>query len=128
MAPGNENGLTLRVYGDKGGISWAQEDPNYLWYTPFGEPKRLITRGGAGSGEAAGRVSRIPPGHPEGYLEGFATIYNEAAEAIMAHREGKPVPDGVLFPGIEDGMNGMAFIDACVKSSKRNSAWVSFGI
>ena len=68
VAPGNENALRLRVYGDKGGLEWCQEDPNYLWYTPFGEPKRLITRNGAGAGDAAGRVSRIPPGHPEGYL------------------------------------------------------------
>ena len=65
VAPGNENTLRLRVYGEKGGLEWAQEDPNYLWHTPFGEPKRLLTRGGAGSGAAAGRVSRIPPGHPE---------------------------------------------------------------
>ncbi|MEM9551486.1 MAG: Gfo/Idh/MocA family oxidoreductase, partial [Pseudomonadota bacterium] len=70
VAPGNENALRLRVYGDKGGLEWAQEDPNYLWYTPFGEPKRLITRGGAGAGPQAERMSRIPPGHPEGYLEG----------------------------------------------------------
>lgn len=74
VAPGNENALRIRIYGSKGGLEWAQEDPNYLWYTPLGEPKRLITRGGAGSGAAAGRVSRIPPGHPEGYLEGFANI------------------------------------------------------
>ncbi|MBH1974461.1 MAG: Gfo/Idh/MocA family oxidoreductase, partial [Rhodobacteraceae bacterium] len=72
VAPGNENNLRLRVYGSKGGLEWAQEDPNYLWFTPFGQPKRLITRGGAGSGPEAARVTRVPPGHPEGYLEGFA--------------------------------------------------------
>ncbi len=90
VAPGNENGLQLRVYGTKGGLEWGQEDPNYLWYTPFGQPKRLITRGGAGAGAAAGRVTRVPPGHPEGYLEGFATIYTEAAEAI--HRASRRAP------------------------------------
>ncbi|HHZ11066.1 MAG TPA: Gfo/Idh/MocA family oxidoreductase [Rhizobiales bacterium] len=126
VAPGNENALKLRVYGTRGGIEWAQEDPNYLWYTPFGEPKRLITRAGAGAGEAAGRVSRIPPGHPEGYLEGFANIYAEAARAIRAAREkgGKP-PKGVLFPTIDDGVEGIAFVEACVKSSKKNGAWTS---
>ena len=72
VAPGNENALRIRVYGESGGLEWAQEDPNYLWHTPFGEAKRLITRNGAGAGDAAARVSRIPPGHPEGYLEGFA--------------------------------------------------------
>lgn len=126
VAPGNENALKLRVYGTRGGLEWSQEDPNYLWYTPFGEPKRLITRGGAGAGAAAARVSRIPPGHPEGYLEGFATIYAEAARAIRASRRkgGKP-PKGVLFPTIDDGVEGVAFVEACVRSSKKNGAWTS---
>jgi predicted dehydrogenase len=124
VAPGNENALKLRVYGTKGGLEWSQEDPNYLWFTPFGEPKRLITRGGAGAGTAAGRVSRIPPGHPEGYLEGFATIYAEAAKAIRAvRRKGGKVPKEVLFPTVKDGVEGVAFVEACVKSSKKNGAW-----
>jgi predicted dehydrogenase len=124
VAPGNENGLKLRVYGTKGGLEWTQADPNYLWYTPFGEPKRLITRGGAGAGAAAGRVTRIPPGHPEGYLEGFANIYAEAARAIRAARRkgGKP-PKDVIFPTVEDGVEGVAFIEACVKSSGKNGVW-----
>ncbi len=125
VAPGNENALRLRVYGDKGGLEWAQEDPNYLWYTPFGEPKRLITRGGAGAGDAAARMSRTPPGHPEGYLEGFANIYTEAWHAITAHRAGQPIPSDVVFPTVQDGLKGVRFIDACVRSSARNAAWVS---
>lgn len=125
VAPGNENALRLRVYGSKGGLEWAQEDPNYLWHTPFGEPKRLVTRGGAGSGEAAGRVSRIPPGHPEGYLEGFANIYTEAAAAIRARQSGAPIPPEVHFPDINDGVKGVTFVDACVRSSARNGAWVN---
>ena len=124
VAPGNENGLKLRVYGDKGGLEWRQEDPNYLWFTPFGEPKRLITRGGAGSGDAAARMSRTPPGHPEGYLEGFANIYSEAAEAILAARDGKSPPDSVVYPTVYDGLKGVEFVAACVASSKRNAAWV----
>ena len=125
VAPGNENALRIRVYGDKGGLEWAQEDPNYLWYTPFGEPKRLITRNGAGAGDAAARVSRIPPGHPEGYLEGFANIYSEAADAIIAHRAGTTPAAEVMYPTIQDGLRGVQFIDACVRSSARNAAWVS---
>ena len=124
VAPGNENGLRIRIYGTKGGLEWKQEDPNYLWHTPFGEPKRLITRGGAGSNAAAGRVTRVPPGHPEGYLEGFANIYTEAARAIMAARSGKRPDKDVSFPGIADGVAGNAFIEACVKSSKANGKWV----
>jgi predicted dehydrogenase len=124
VAPGNENALKLRIYGTKGGIEWAQEDPNYLWFTPYGEPKRLLTRGGAGSNAAAARVTRVPPGHPEGYLEGFATIYTEAATAIRALRDKKgKVPKEVIYPTIQDGLSGMKFIDACVRSSKKNSGW-----
>jgi predicted dehydrogenase len=124
VAPGNENALRIRVYGEKGGLEWAQEDPNYLWHTPFGEPKRLLTRNGAGVSDAAGRVSRIPPGHPEGYLEAFATIYAEAAAAILAKRDGEAAPDGVLYPTVGDGLKGVQFVAACVKSSARNAAWV----
>ena len=124
IAPGNENALKLRVYGTKGGIEWAQEDPNYLWFTPYGEPKRLITRGGSGSNAAAARMTRVPPGHPEGYLEGFANIYTEAAKAIRALRGKKgKMPKDVMFPTVQDGISGMKFIDACVRSSKKNSAW-----
>ncbi|HLA01788.1 MAG TPA: Gfo/Idh/MocA family oxidoreductase [Aestuariivirga sp.] len=123
VAPGHENGLKIRVYGTKGGLEWVQADPNYLWYTPFGEPKRLITRGGAGANAAAARVTRVPPGHPEGYLEGFANIYTEVARAIKARRSGKKVDKDVQFPGIEDGVAGMAFIEACVKSSAKNGKW-----
>ena len=124
VAVGHENGLKLRIYGTKGGIEWVQADPNYLWFTPYGSERRLITRGGAGSGAEAARVTRIPSGHPEGYLEGFANIYTEVAHAIKAARAGKKSPKGVQFPGIEDGVAGMAFIEACVKSSKANGKWV----
>lgn len=125
VAPGNENGLKLRVYGTKGGLEWVQADPNYLWYTPFGEPKRLITRGGAGAGKAAARVTRVPSGHPEGYLEGFANLYTEVARAIQVRRQGKKNPDkDIQFPGLDDGLKGVAFIEATVKSSKANGKWV----
>ena len=125
VAPGNENALRIRVYGETGGLEWAQEDPNYLWYTPFGQPKRLITRNGAGAGDAAARLSRVPPGHPEGYLEGFANIYSEAADAIEAHRSGAAPGADVMYPTVQDGLRGVAFVDACVRSSKRNAAWVT---
>lgn len=124
VAPGNENCLRLRVYGEKGGLEWAQEDPNYLWYTPLGESKRLITRNGAGAGAAAARVSRIPPGHPEGYLEGFANIYSEAAKAITAKRSEGEVDADVIYPTVQDGLLGVKFIDACVRSSAGNAQWV----
>jgi predicted dehydrogenase len=128
VATGNENALRLRVYGTKAGIDWAQEDPNYLWVTPLGQPRMKITRGGAGAGPEAGRMSRIPPGHPEGYLEGFANIYAEAARAILARRDGTAVDAAVTFPGLKEGVEGVAFVDACVRSSARNGTWVKLAL
>ena len=124
VAPGNENALTIRLYGSKGGLSWQQEHPNQLWFSPLGEPSRLITRSGAGAGAAANRVSRIPAGHPEGYLEAFATIYTEAATAIRAQRDpNQPTDPQSHYPSINDGLITVAFIDACVRSSQHNSTW-----
>jgi predicted dehydrogenase len=125
VAPGNENALKVRIYGEKGGLVWAQEDPNYLHFAPYGEPPRLITRGGAGAGPAAGRVTRIPPGHPEGYLEGFANIYGDAAELIWAADEGRVAdPGALLAPTVTDGVKGVAFIEAAVESSRRGGIWI----
>ncbi len=119
VAVGCENALRLRVWGERGGLEWAQEDPNRLWVSGLGEPKRLVTRAGAGAG---GALTRIPAGHPEGYLEAFATLYAEAAGAIEAHREGR-TPD-TLLPTAADGLEGVAFVDACVRSSKAGGEWV----
>ncbi|MFT7595340.1 MAG: putative dehydrogenase [Paracoccaceae bacterium] len=128
VAPGNENALRLRVYGTKGGLEWFQEEPNTLWHSPLGEPPRRLTRANAGTGDAANRLSRTPPGHPEGYLEGFANIYSEAAVAIRARAAGKAIPTEVVFPTVADGLAGVAFVDACVRSSDRNAAWVKLNM
>lgn len=127
VAVGNENGLKLRVYGTKGGLEWTQADPNYLWFTAFGKPKQMFTRAGSGAGRAATRVTRIPSGHPEGYLEGFATIYTEAARAIRAAREGKKADADVIYPTVKDGVDGMKFIEASVASSKAGNVWTKIG-
>ena len=131
VAPGNENALALRVYGTKGGLEWAQEQPNHLWYTPFGEPKRLITRNGAGAGEAAARLSRIPPGHPEGYLEGFANIYAEAARAIRAMRKkGGKIGKEVVFPTVPRRAGGRRLrrcLRAFLEEERRLDEAVSVG-
>ena len=91
---------------------------------PSAQQKRLITRGGAGSGAAAARVTRVPPGHPEGYLEGFANIYTEVARAIRRAAPARRPTRRCMFPGIEDGVAGMAFIEACKKSSAKNGKWM----
>ncbi len=124
VAPGNENALRLRVYGSRGGLEWAQEEPNRLWFTPLGEPTRLLTRAGAGANEAANAVSRIPGGHPEGYLEGFANLYTEVADAIVARREGRGAEAG-LVPNAADGLAGVEFIGAVVRSSRADGGWIS---
>ncbi|MCL6282644.1 Gfo/Idh/MocA family oxidoreductase [Ruegeria sp. 2012CJ41-6] len=123
VSPGNENGLSIRVYGDTGGLEWQQENPNRLWFTRFGEPKQLLTRGGAGANAAANAVTRVPGGHPEGYLEAFATIYTSAAQAIRAHRGGLDPAQEFLLTTLEEGVHGMAFVDACLRSSARDASW-----
>ena len=128
VAAGNENALRLRVYGSKGGIEWLQEDPNYLWFTPLGEPKRLLTRGGSGATDAANAVTRIPGGHPEGYLEGFANLYTDAAHAIIAQRKGGSVMSDSLLPTVRDGLAGVAFVAAVVTSSKEGGVWKSLDL
>ncbi len=124
VAVGQENGLRLRVYGTKGGLEWAQEDPNYLYRSKLGEARRRVTRSGAEAGPEAARVTRIPSGHPEGYLEAFANLYSEAAAAINARKAGALVDSKVLYPTVDDGVKGVAFVEACVASSRRNGAWV----
>jgi predicted dehydrogenase len=126
VAPGNENNLRLRLFGEKAGLDWRQEDPNYLCFTPLGEAPRLIRRGGAGAGAAAAHATRIPAGHPEGYLEGFAQLYVDLAEQITAHRERRDAdPASLLVPGIADGVDGMRFIAAALESARRDAAWVA---
>ncbi|HEY6133425.1 MAG TPA: Gfo/Idh/MocA family oxidoreductase [Rubrivivax sp.] len=125
VAPGNENNLRLRVYGSQGGIDWRQEQPNQLHWSPFGQPTQTISRATGAANAAAARVSRIPSGHPEGYLEGFATLYAEIAQAIRAARPDAPKADkGMHFPTLEDGLSGVQFIEAVVASSARGGRWV----
>jgi predicted dehydrogenase len=120
VAPGNENGLRLRIYGTKAGIEWEQENPNVMTFAPLGQAKRILTRGGAGlGGGSGGQFTRVPPGHPEGYLEGFATIYKDAADLIAGSG------DGAILPGIEAGLDGMWFIGACQQSSRQGGVWVA---
>ncbi len=124
VAVGNENNLELEVYGDKGGISWRQEQPNELTFTPLGETPQRITRGSPAAADAAAHATRIPAGHPEGYLEAFATIYREVATAIRAARDGRAPDAHVLFPTGEDGHSGVAFVEAAVRSSADGAVWV----
>ncbi|MET0498827.1 MAG: Gfo/Idh/MocA family oxidoreductase [Steroidobacteraceae bacterium] len=126
VAPGNENNLRIRVYGSKGGLEWSQEAPNHLRFTPMGEQPRYIARGGAGAGTAATLSTRLPSGHPEGYIEAFAQIYTDAAELIAATNENRtPSAGALLVPTVTDGLRGVRFIHAAVESSSRDAAWTA---
>jgi predicted dehydrogenase len=121
VAVGNENGLNLRIYGEKAGLEWSQPNPNQMWFTEFGKPRQLLTRGGAISSHAAPSMNvRVPAGHPEGYLEAFATLYAQFAEVVRG--SGKAVAR--LLPSMADGLEGMQFIAAAVESSARDGCWV----
>lgn len=113
VAIGHENGLRLRVYGTEGSLDWHQENPNLLIHDRLNQPRQILTRGGAGTQAAV----RTPSGHPEGYLEAFATLYADAAALIRG--------SATDIPGIEDGLRGMRFIAACQASSRNNCRWVA---
>jgi predicted dehydrogenase len=124
VAAGQENGLRIRVYGETGGLEWHQEQPNALIHTPLGQPPRIIRRAGAGAMPVAAAASRIPSGHPEGYLEAFAQLYTDVAEVIAARLEGRePEVFAHLVPMVGEGVRGVRFIEAAVKSSAANAAW-----
>ena len=123
VASGKENGLQIRIYGDKGGLEWAQEDPNYLHSSPLGHAKKILTRAGSGTGSLSNAAARIPSGHPEGFIEGFANIYRETADLIDAYRENKTIAS--LVPTVDDGLRGMRFVDKAVASNQAGSIWQS---
>lgn len=116
VTPGTKNALRLRIAGDRGGLFWDQETPETLECTPLGEPTRLLRRGG----EQVQTPSRTPAGHPEGYLEAFATLYADAAEALV--NAGSPTRRGLL-PDVQDGLFGMRFVAACLRSSASGGVW-----
>jgi predicted dehydrogenase len=126
VSTGEENGLRLRVYAEKGAILWAQENPNYLELYRYGEPRQTLTRGQGYLSDAAKGCTRIPTGHPEGYLEAFATIYCGVVKAIRRAIDGQPLAtEEYDFPTVYDGLRGMQFIHAAVESANKGSTWVN---
>ena len=126
ISVGEENNLNIRIYGEKAGLEWQQEHPNELLVKFPDQPKQTWRRGNGYVGDTAKKFTRIPAGHPEGYLEAFANIYQEAFRAIRAEVAGKKMPSDLDFPTIDDGVEGMAFIDTVVKSSARGAKWLKF--
>jgi predicted dehydrogenase len=126
ISVGDENNLNIRVYGTKAAVEWYQEHPNELIVKFPDKPRQIWRRGNGYVGASAAKFTRIPAGHPEGYLEAFGNIYREAFRAIEAEVEGKPLPKDLDFPTIADGVEGMAFIETVVKSGKAGAKWVKF--
>jgi predicted dehydrogenase len=123
---GDENMLNIRVYGTKAGLEWRQEFPNELVVKFADQPRQIWRRGNGYISAQPGKFTRVPAGHPEGYIEAFANIYLEAFRAIAAEVEGQPQPKDLDFPTIDDGVEGMAFIETVVKSSNRGAKWLKF--
>jgi len=127
-AAGVENCLRLRVSGTEGTIEWMQETPTQLTFKPLGAPGQIRTPNGPGTLPLAARASRIVAGHPEGFHEGFANVYSDAAEAIASRRAGAaPDPLALHFPNADDGVRGVAFVEAAIRSSADGGAWTRVG-
>lgn len=126
IAVGRMHGLTLQVFGETGGLRWAQEQPNQVYYTPVSEPvTRVLERGGPGLSPEADRASRVTIGHAEGMPLAFANIYSDLAEVIRAEKEGRaPDPAATHYPTAEDGLRSMAAVFASVKSAQADGSWV----
>lgn len=129
VAAGEENNLKIRIYGEKGGIDWTQQEPNTLIVRWLDQPAQIFRAGNNSPGLSSYALQncRTPGGHPEGYLEAFANIYRNFAHTLMAKLEGKePAKEMLDFPGIEDGVRGMAFIENVVASGNSNEKWTDF--
>ncbi|MCK6617918.1 MAG: Gfo/Idh/MocA family oxidoreductase [Cyclobacteriaceae bacterium] len=125
VAAGEENNLTIRIYGEKGGLEWRQEEPNTLVLKWPDKPRQIYRTGMEYASGVAKLNTRTPSGHPEGYLEAFANLYQSFAKAVIDYAAGKKIKSSKYdFPDVEDGLRGMAFIEACVKSSKQKQKWV----
>ena len=123
VAVGEENNFKISIYGEKGSLHWAQENPNYATLSSHGELDKIITRGGPIHKDSSMANVRIPAGHPEGYLEGFAQIYTDAADIIQGSDKASQLLE--VLPNVDDGLHIMKFINASVQSSKNNSKWVT---
>ena len=120
---GEENDLSIRVYGAKAALEWHQEDPNELIVKYADKPGRIYRRGNEYVSAVAKRFTRLPSGHPEAFIEAFANIYVEAARAIEAEVNGQLIPPDCDFPTVDDGVEGMAFIATAVLSAKAGGVW-----
>jgi len=125
LAIGHNNGLKIRILGEKGSVEWEQENPDYLKVAFYGRPVQILSRGRDDLYPLASRVSRLPGGHPEGLYEAFANIYSNFSDALVAKKAGNICQKEIDFPTFEDGARGVKFINLCVESSQRGASWIS---
>jgi predicted dehydrogenase len=125
VSAGEENDINIRVYGTKASLEWHQEEPNELLVKYPNSPRQIFRRGTGYVTDIAKRFTRLPSGHPEAFIEAFANIYIEAARAIEAELDGKPLPSDLDFPTVDDGVKGMAFITTAVQSAKSGGTWTN---
>ena len=124
IAVGQDNGLRLRIFGEKGGVEWSQENPNELVFSPLGGNPERLTGGSSALHSEATTITRLPPGHPEGYIEAFANLYSEIASTITALRDSKHHRIKADHPSGEDGREGVNFIHSVVRSNLTGSTWI----
>ncbi|MBD3413552.1 MAG: gfo/Idh/MocA family oxidoreductase [Candidatus Aminicenantes bacterium] len=127
IAVGHDNGLRVRIYGSRGSLEWLQENPNYCRVSSLRQPTEIISRGRDPMNPLAEKASRVPAGHPEGYFEAFANIYSTFITALRKKISGAPLSDEDSdYPDIQDGLQGVKFIEKCVQSSQKGAVWVDF--
>ena len=125
-AAGAVHGLRIRVFGSKGSIEWFQERPDELWHRPIDQPAQCLIRGGAGLSDEANRATHVAIGHPEGYIEAFANLYQDLADVIIVRKTGQAVDPLVRwFPTVEDGLQGVKFVETSIRSNQNDSSWES---
>ncbi|MGB1310952.1 MAG: Gfo/Idh/MocA family protein [Leucothrix sp.] len=123
-AAGAVHGLRIRVYGSKGSIEWFQERPDELWHRPIDQSAMCLLRGGSGLSAAANRATHVAIGHPEGYIEAFANLYQDLVDVIVARETCVAVdPLARWFPSVEEGVRGVAFVEAAIRSNENDSSW-----
>ncbi len=126
VAAGEENNIRIRIYGEKGGLEWQQADANTLWVKWLDRPVEMLRTGGPGIASRAAHNTRVPAGHPEGYLEAFANLYRNFAYCLKARKEGiSPGPEWMDFPGVGEGVRGMLFIEKAIESGKSREKWIA---
>jgi predicted dehydrogenase len=124
IASGQDNGLRIRVYGEEGALEWYQEDPNTLLVSGSDKPTEIVRTATNGTGHGSRQNTRLPAGHPEGFLEAFANLYSEFADSVSCFNDESPSNSNYDYPTVIDGSRGVAFVETVVDSSNSERKWI----